>query len=236
MVPQFVKSIWKPAITILLMLIVLFYLLFSSKFEIRDILIQGNSLTSEQRIKSYIPQNANIFLFNIDKTKKQILAENPEIKDIEIYRGIPNALKIVVLEFDNKMIWETGGTRYLVSSQGRVTKQISDGETFDYPRVADSKNIAINLGDYIVSPSFVSFVINIQNNCFDITNMKPAYYSISETTFDLNLYTESGLYVKLNTMRSSTKQLENMKRVLVSKGSNIKEYIDLRIDGLAYYK
>jgi hypothetical protein len=37
-------------------------------------------------------------------------------------------------------------------------------------------------------------------------------------------------------MRSSGKQLENLKKVLVEKRPDIKEYIDLRIDGWAYYK
>lgn len=235
-VSPILKSSWKIVLSVILLLIAIYYILFSAKFQITDIIIQGNDLTSEQRIKSYIPAHANIFLFNIDKAKDQILDENPEIKDIEIYRGIPNALKIVILEFDNKMIWETAGVQFLVSSQGRATKQITPTDAFAYPKVVDTKNIVINLGDYIVSSSFVSFVLNIQNNCFDVTNTKPTYYSISETTFDLNLYTDAGIYAKLNTMRSSTKQLENFKRVLISKKPEIKEYVDLRIDGLAYYK
>jgi len=37
-------------------------------------------------------------------------------------------------------------------------------------------------------------------------------------------------------MRSSAKQLNNLKEVLVQKRNDIKEYIDLRIDGWAYYK
>ena len=232
----FLRASWKILVILILALTTVYYFFFSAKFQIADIIVQGNELTPGERIKSYIPGHTNIFMFNIEKTKKIILNENPEIKDIQIYRGIPNALKIVVLEFDNKMIWETSGTQFLISSQGRATKKISADDKFDYPRVIDNKNISVTLGDYIVSPSFVLFVLNIQNNSFEITNVKPTYYSISETTFDLNLYTDAGIYVKLNTMRSSTKQLENLKRVLISKKPEIKEYVDLRIDGLAYYK
>lgn len=230
------KFVWSAIFSLLILGLAGYFLFFSSYFRVSDILIQGNSLTTEERIKSYIPDGSNVLLFNIPKTKALILSENPEIKDIEIYRGIPNAFKIVVLEYDNKLIWESNGIQYLVSSQGRVTKQLTAGDAFAYPRVVDSKKINVVLGSNIVSPSFVSFVLNINNSCFEVTNVKPVYYEVPETTFDLNLYTDAGFYVKLNTVRSSAKQLDNLKKVLVAKKSEIKEYVDLRIDGLAYYK
>ena len=230
------RLFWKILFYFILLLIAVYLVFFSKYFQINDIMIQGNNLVSEEDITRYVPKGGNIFLFNVNRARSQILTNNSEIKNVEIFRGIPNAVKIVVLEYDNKLIWETNGKRYLLSSQGKVTKQLNEGENFDYPRIVDSKNISVSPGDDLVSASFVSFINNINNNLFTITNLKPVYYEIPETTFDLYLYTDAGFYVKLNTVRSSSVQLNNLKKILVDKRESIKEYVDLRIDGLAYYK
>ncbi len=221
---------------LIIFLLIIYFIFLSGKFKIKDIMVEGNHLISTDKITSYIPYDSNILFFNSSKTKAKILKENPEIMDVRILRGLPDAIKIVVLEHENKIIWQTGGISYLVSTQGEVTKQIEPGETFDYPIVIDSKNISVSPGDYIVSPSFIAFTTNLYQSFFNTTNIKPTTFEIPETTFDLYLHTEAGFYVKFNTMRSSAKQLENLKKVLVEKRQDIHEYVDLRIDGWAYYK
>lgn len=231
-----IVSFWKLIVLLIFILTLLYIIFYSKYFRIKEIIIQGNVLTSEENISQHIPNNSNIFLFNSSKTKKLILQNNPEIKNIDIIRGIPNALKIVILEHDNKIIWESGGNRYLVSSQGKVTKKINQEDVFAYPSVIDNKNVPVEISANIVSSSFISFIININSKLFESTNLSPLYFQVNETTFDLNLYTDSGIYIKFNTMRSSAKQLDNLKKVLIAKKSEIKEYVDLRIDGLAYFK
>lgn len=224
-----------PVIYLILLLAFTYFLFFSDYFKIKDVMVEGNQLVAKENILKEVPSNSNIFRLSVSKIIDNILENNTEIKNAQVYRGIPNALKIVVLEYDNKLIWESGGQKYLMSAQGRVTKSIGD-EQYNYPRVIDSKNIAVRPGDEIVSPSFVSFVLNINSHCFETTNLTPLYYQVPETTFDLYMYTDAGYYIKLNTLRSSAKQLDNLKKVLVSKKPEIKEYVDLRVDGLAYYK
>lgn len=221
---------------LVVILLALFFIFFSGKFAIKDVLVEGSHLVPTEKIASYVEKNSNILLFSSSKIRNQILSENKEIKEVEIIRGIPDAVKIVVLEHDNKMIWQTGGNRYLVSIQGVVTRKINEGETFNYPTVSDSKNIPVNLGDHLISPNFIAFVNNVYDKFFETTNIKPTNFDVAETTFDLNLHTEAGFFVKLNTMRSSIKQLENLKKVLVEKRGDIHEYVDLRIDGWAYIK
>lgn len=215
----------------------MYLFLFSTKFTVKDIIVEGNTLVSTEKLVNYIPKDSNIFRLNIDDLKKNILAENTEIKEIRIYKGLPNAIKIVILEHENKILWQSNERKYFVSSQGVVSKELdSELASPEMPLVKDSKNIAVTVGDTLVSPNFVSFILNIDEKFFELTNINPTYYEVMETTFDVNVYTEAGFYVKFNSMRSSTKQLNNLKEVLVQKRNDIKEYIDLRIDGWAYYK
>lgn len=226
----------KFSIYIVIVLVALYYIFLSGKFAVRDVIVEGNKLVSSEKILPYAHKGSNILFINSSNLRKQILNENPEIRDVQIIRGIPDAVKIVVLEHENKIIWQTGGVKYLISTQGEVTKKVEDGETFTYPIVNDSKNIPVSPGQSIISPNFIAFIININDKFFEATNIKQTYFEVPQTTFDVYLYTEAGFYVKFNSMRSSAKQLENLKKVLVEKRGDVHEYVDLRIDGWAYYK
>ena len=214
----------------------LFYVFLSGKFIVKEVIVDGNKLVPSDKIAAYGHKGTNILFINSTSLRKQILEENPQIQDVQVIKGIPDAVKIVVLEHENKIVWQTAGSKYLVSTQGVVTKKLEDGDAYSEPLVNDSKNIPVVLGTSIVSPNFIAFVTNINDKFFETTNIKPTYFEVPQTTFDLYLYTEAGFYVKFNTMRSSSKQLDNLKKVLVEKRNDVHEYVDLRIDGWAYYK
>jgi cell division septal protein FtsQ len=227
---------FKIIIYIILFCALAYVFLFSSWFKIGEIMIEGNSLLSKELVKESIPIGQNIFLLNIDKTRTTLLKRFPEIKSVEIYRGIPNAIKIVLLEREGKIRWQSGDSVYLISDQGEVVRKIIGDEGKDSPKIIDKTNLPVVPGTQLVSPSFIAFVSNVNTNFYEIVNIKPLDFEVGETTFDVVLRTDAGFYVKLNTLRSSKKQLENLKKVLVAKRQDVKEYVDIRIDGWAYYK
>lgn len=234
------SSIPKWGFKILFYIIVLcalaYFFLFSPWFKVKEIIIEGNTLLSKDLVIASIPTGQNIFLFNLKNTKKTLLSDFPEIKSAEIYRGIPNAIKIVILEREGKISWQSGDSIYLVSDQGEVVRKITGDEGKDLSKVIDKTNLPVVPGTQLVSPNFIAFIININSNFYDAVNIKPLDFEVGETTFDVNLKTDAGIYVKFNTLRSSKKQLKNLKKVLVAKRQDIKEYVDIRVDGWAYYK
>jgi cell division septal protein FtsQ len=221
---------------IVLVLVAIYLVFVSGKFKIKETIIEGNNTMASEMIEQYVPKNTNIIFFSVKKTKAKILAEHTEINNIFIFKGLPDTIKIVIVEHENKIVWQTGGKSYLVSTQGIVSKEITTLDGITMPVIVDSKNLPLSLGKGLVSPSFVAFVLNINDKFFEATNIRSKNFEVGETTFDLNLYTEAGFYVKFNTLRSSAKQLDNLKKVLVEKRQDIKEYVDLRVDGWAYYK
>lgn len=223
---------------LLLICFIVYYLFLSKKFSVKEVIIEGNYSVADEEITKFIPEGANIFRINSGKISSQLLNDNKTIRDIQIYKGFPNAIKVVMSEHEGKILWETDSTRYLINSNGMVIDKISDinKDESSLPLIKDMKNIKISEGDIIISPSFVAFIANVNNQIFDFTNIKPSHFEVTETTFDVNLYTEAGFYIKLDTTRSSAKQLDSLKRVLVAKRDAIHEYVDLRVDGWAYYK
>jgi len=231
---KFPLHLWKVFLAIITLLFLLYLVFFSSVFNISDVFVEGNHFVESDKVKELVAPGQNIFRFDQNIYKQKLKAAFPEIQDTQIFRGIPNAIKIVLLEHEAKIIWQSGESKYLVSSQGEVIKKVDAGE--GYPVVIDARSFPVNVGDAVVSPSFIAFIINIKDNFFSATNIQPTTFEIQSTTFDVNLHTEAGFYVKLNSLRASRKQLDNLRTVLAQKRQDIHEYIDLRIDGWAYYK
>jgi len=216
--------------------LICYFLFYSQQFQVKEALIEGDQLLTKEEILPEVPLGSNIFRFQSSQLKEDLMAKFPEIKRVDIYRGIPNAIKVVIFERDAKLIWQSGDKKYLISSQGEVSRVVRADEGKDLPLVNDVKALPVVPGSRLVSPSFVAFVTNIAGSFHEVTNIKPSAFSIDETTFDVNVQTEAGFYVKFNSLRSSKKQLENLKRVLAEKRQDIHEYVDIRIDGWAYYK
>jgi len=221
---------------ILCVMALVYLVFFSSIFAVSEVIVEGASDVSQDALSNMIPKGKNIFLIKSHNLENEILQKFPQIESAQVYRGIPNAVKIVVAERDSKLVWQSGEHKYLISSGGEITKEIDPLVTSELPLVTDKKNIPVVPGNQLVSPNFVAFVNNIYSTFFTEINIKPLNFEVSDTTFDINLITEAGFYVKLNTMRSSKKQLDNLKLVLDAKRQDIHEYVDLRIDGWAYYK
>lgn len=213
-----------------------YFFFFSPNFRITDVMIEGNHLLTTDQIKSQIPLGDNIFRFNIDKEKADMADQFPEIDNVDIYRGIPNAIKVVISEKTPELVWQSGTKSYLISNQGDVMREIVGDEGNTLPKVTDTKALPVLPGTKLVSPSFIAFITNVYNTVYSVDNIKPVDFEIDETTFDVILHTDAGFYVKLNSMRSSKKQLDDLKTILVAQKANIHQYVDLRINGWAYYQ
>lgn len=233
---HFPAKFWGNIFILILLIFAAYFIFYSPFFRIREIIVEGNQLVPTENISGPVKIGGNIFRFSIPEAKTAIINANPLIADLAIYRGIPNALKIIVLERKPMIVWQTGGKYYLVDDAGVVDKEISVTDNPELIRIVDQKNLAIKVGDKIVSPTFIAFIKNINDNFFTTTNIKLSGFQVPETTFDLYVYTEAGFYVKFDSTRPADIQLQNLKNILAAYRDGIHEYIDVRINGWAYYK
>ena len=231
------KAVWKYLFLLAIIIGIIYFFYYSSYFKINDVIIEGNSLVATADIEQLVSSGENIFQFNAKNTRNEILQKFPEISDVEIFRGLPNAIKIVVLERDRKMVWQSGGINYLVSGEGIATKIVTNpADAKDLPTVIDKQNLPVVQGTMLASPAFVEFINEVNKDFFNTVNIHPTHFEITETTFTVNLYTDAGFYVKLNSLRSAAKQLSDLKAILVAHRPDVHEYVDLRVDGWGYYK
>ena len=235
---DFKKINFRLGTLIFIILLATYALFFSGYFTIEEVIVEGNELVSKDMIIESVDFHKNIFFFNNNYYEKLIAQEVPEIKQAIIYKGIPNAIKIEVLEYEKSFLWKSADKYYLISSQGFAYKDVTDhfSDFEALPLLEDYATIKVLDNQQIVGSSFVAFVTNIDEQIESVANIKPGKFSITETTVDIFMETDKGYYIKFDSLRSSKKQLENLKKVLVEKGDQIDEYVDLRIDGWAYYK
>lgn len=227
---------WGNVGLILLILLLIWLFFYSKYFRIKEIIIEGNSMIPSEQISKSVSKGDNIFRFNITSAKSKIIAGSPIIEDVTIYRGIPDALKVVVLERKPQVVWQSAGSYYLIDDAGIVDKQITAEEYTNLIHISDQKNMPVSTGKQLLSAGFIDFVNTINSKFFETTNIHPTGFYIAETTFDVYVQTDGGFYVKFDTTRLVDKQLGDLKDIIVAYRPNIHEYVDIRINGWAYYK
>jgi len=214
-----------------------YWLFFSNYFRVRDVIIENNKTISSEEIASSVPKGKNIFFYETADLRDQLINKYPQIKEIAFFKGLPNAIKVQLLERDGQIIWQSNDTRYLIDGQGVVSRMISSNEPpLDLPVVVDQMNRPVSLKDQILSVEFIDFVTQVKSDFFAATNMNITDISINETTYDLLVSTNRGIKIFFDTTESPTGQLKNLTQILTNYNNQIKEYIDLRVEGWGYFK
>ncbi len=214
----------------------IFLLFFSSYFKISEVMVEGAKTVNANEIKSFIPKGRNLILLKTDPIKDKIQKKYPQIKEIAVLKGLPNAVKIQIVEREGRLVWLTTGKRYLIDPEGVVSREVSEAESAGIPVVADAKNITVSENQLLLSPDFIAFVSYLDQYFYEKTNLKPSGYFVDETTYDLSVTTDANIKIMFETVRSPESQLENLKKILANYRDQIHEYIDLRVEGWGYYK
>lgn len=145
-------------ILVLIVLIALIYLLiFSPIFKIKTIEIKGN-LSPDAT--SYLDQykGQNLFVVKSQTISKKLQDKNPEYLSINVYKGIPNILRVEINERRSALVWETQSRDYFVDNDGVAYKMITPEEINDLTTIIDNKNIGINLPNQVATSNFINFV------------------------------------------------------------------------------
>lgn len=214
-----------------LAVLAIYFFFLSPIFAVKDLIVDGET-TSAMRATFEELKGKNIFLVRVNWLEGALPKDNPEIKTIEIFRGLPDAIKIVVQKRTGVIKWDSGGKRYLVDDAGVVFKEGDD----PLPLVVDKKAVPVTLGIQIVPPEFVSFVTVALTRGAELSGVNFADFTVNETTFALEGKTDQGFSVFFDTTRDPERQLAALKVLLDKHRGEIKEYADLRVEGKAYLK
>lgn len=222
----------KIGIVLAILVALSWWLFFSGVFNIREITIKGEAGAETMDAINAL-YGKNIFWLGGKRAEENLKQKQPGIKAIQIIRGLPSTIKIELVERESTLTWRSQDKLYLVDSEGVVFKQI------DKPRhflIADLDNIEIKPGRQILDKDFIEFVKLANQEIPLRTEFKIDHFEIQESTYQVFALAENGRKIILNSMRQINPQIEALKKTWNERQDEIAEYIDLRVEGMVYYK
>lgn len=226
-------------ILVVLLLILAWFLFFSSFFKIKKIIVSG-SLNNEvsTEINQFIGRN--LLTFRVSKIEKDLAQKQTSISSLQIFKGLPDTLKVKVNVREPKLLWVSEGKDYYIDENGIVFELSGFNPTEEEKnkifKIIDVKNAPVVTGTQIVSSDFVKFVTELNNNFNRIVGANITETRVNETTFQVEVVTDQNWRVYFDATRNLNNQLVSLKKIIDQYRDQIHEYVDLRVEGRAYYK
>ncbi len=210
------------------------FLLGTPYFVVKNVTVEGADSVPEVEIKELLPKGRNIFLVNSGQVEAKLRERYPEIKEIVVYKGLPQTLKVVLAERQPVLVWQSGGQSYLVDDQG-IAYQTTSGSS-DLVLVVDPLNIQVKMGERVAPVRFIDFLLKVTQKLKEEAHLNIASVQLRETNFDLDVVADQGFHIYFDTGRSPEKQVSALVKILAEKRDLVHEYVDLRVSGLAFVK
>ncbi len=234
---------------ILLILLGLYFFVFSPALLINNVTISGNRQVSTQQIEEalsladdsrfFLVRKSNFFLMSQGRVNKLLTFNIPMIKGVVKYnRTWPNKASIEVVEHTPGFVIESNGSYFLVDDEGVVVNQVENPEKLLVVHDQLVENFV--RGEVLANPKLSPFVISIHKSWNSKINTP-----IEEVRFpgkssnDVQFITKAGFTVLFDTTRPMSVQLTNLavilnKQVGTAQYSQL-AYIDLRLSKWVYY-
>ncbi|MBI3261402.1 FtsQ-type POTRA domain-containing protein [Candidatus Berkelbacteria bacterium] len=213
------------------------FLLTAPIFRVQQLEIQGE-VKPETQAEIEKLKGRNIFLLGGHRAEEKLREQQPSIKRIKIVRGLPDIVRIQVVERDPVLVWKSQDKYYLLDKEGYAYKEApGDHPTIQSTKqVVDESGLAVNRDQPVVSPDFIEFVRRLIAELPQAVDLKIKDFTVKQSTFQIEAHTEDGPRLLFETSRSLNAQLEALKLVWTERKDQIKEYVDVRVEGYVYYK
>lgn len=229
------KINWRPvkiSFYVVFILAVVYFLGFSNFFKIKNIEMDG---IKSIEVSDYLHQSLvgkNILFFMPGQYLPDLVSKFPILEQVKIVRGLPSTVRIIASEKVQVLTWCANGC-FNIDNYGYAyeTALPSSGKIV----LTDKSGIDVKMGDKITSPEFIGFYLKTLERLKQM-GIVIKDSRIEETSFKLIFKTQDGYDIIFDTSESMQNQLDALRQVKEKNRADIKEYVDLRVEGLAYIK
>lgn len=230
----------KPALAIVCLLVVLYGILFSPLFRVRTIAVSGNEQLTTREVQSQVKDllgrsflGDNAIFVNPIGLARELKKRNYQLEQVSVERSLLGGIRVRLKEQRATIQWRSGSSVFVLSGNGVAYAELSSVNTA-LPIVEDSTNLPVKSGEKIVPSSFVKFIAELPEQ-LAAAKLKAISISVADTTTEIEVKTDKGFMIKLDTTRSLDSQMADYRSV-AAKQIVPKEYVDLRIPGKVFYK
>lgn len=230
------RAFWLGMLVLAVLGALLYFLFFSDFFRIEMVTVSGQAKVSEEEIKSFVPKR-NIFLIDTKEIRKDILDSFPQIAEVEIGRGFPDAINILVIERSGLAVWFQEDKYFLFDNEGVIFEEIQPEP--DSVKIIDERRAEIfDLGEKVIEKELLSQILEIRSKVRE--NLKILILEARIISDErLNAKTSEGWEIYFNLRGDLDWQIQELSLVLEKQISPERrgrlEYIDLRFSRV-YYK
>jgi hypothetical protein len=236
---KFNKRVIIKIIPLLLLLSLIYVLLFSPIFKIKEILISGNKKISAEEIKNNLTYN-NIFLTTTKTIKNQLLQKFPGILDLKISKNVFNRkLEINIQERESVGIFCTADECFYFDKNGIAFEKAPNTSGSLIDLIKDYSQKEFKMGDEVLDKNLMDNILTIKNELFQKIGLRVTSFDIDTYPVEeLRVVTNESWYILFSLKRDIKSQLLALKVALDEKIQNRSslQYIDLRIENRIYYK
>lgn len=224
---------------IILIGIATWFFFFSSFFNIKTIIIEGSSSSQKKDIEKIIKEKTiskkNLFSFPSNKTEKELKNQFKNLAEAQIYKGPPDALRVIVIERKPMLLWQIADNNYVIDNYGIAYRKADDKDK-KLPQIIDERADDVKIGDKVLSTAFLGFIGDLSKTFSQNLNTKISKIVVKDSVYEVMIYTDKNQYFIFDTSGSLTQQISDAKVAFEKIGNNKIEYFDLRVPGKVYYK
>jgi len=241
------RFFWLGILAFIIIGAIFYFLFFLEIFQVRKIIITGEERIAKENIKLLVEEKLenrilflktkSIFLTNLGRIKNDILNNFPQIAEIEINRGFPDAVNVLVIERLELAIWCQNERCFLLDNEGIIFEETP--EWTDLPKIINRQDIdSFNLGEKVIEKEKLEQILEIESEL--TKNLKISIIEFSLVSDErLNVKTNEGWEIYFNLREDINWQLTKssavFKEEIPPENRRNLEYIDLRFTRV-YYK
>ena len=243
------RFLWLGVLFFFFIIAIFYFLFFLEVFQVERIIVTGEEKVAKEDLELLVEKKLerkilffktkSIFAVDTQNIKKDILNSFPNISEVEISRGFPDALNIVVVKRFGLTVWCQRERCFLLDGEGVIFEEIFDTE----PKAFQIKNLTqapeLKLGDKVIEKEKLNQILDIESKLRN--NLKISLATVVLVSEErLNIETSEGWEIYFNFEGDIEWQLTKLRAVLeeeiLPENRKNLEYIDLRFGNLAPYK
>lgn len=236
------RSAKKVGCLILLIIVIgvgIWFFFFSRYFNIKTIIVEGATGNQKKEIEKLvqdkITKNKNLFSFPSKQTERELKSQFKNLAEVKIYKGPPDAVKIITIERKPMLMWQILEDNYIIDNYGVAYRNADDGDK-KLPQIIDERTGSVKLGDKVLSTTFLNFINNLSKTFPKDLKTKITKIVVKDSIYEVKVYTDKDLYLIFDTSGSLEEQINDAKIAFDKIGNNKVEYFDLRVPGKVFYK
>lgn len=210
----------------------------SPTFAIERIDVVGD-VTPEVQAEVNSLYGKNLLTYSSGGMADRLRSAQSSIRDLQVFKGLPDTIRLEIALRDPVLAWRSQDQLYLIDAAG-VAFQVANPEERITERglvtVVDTANQPVIIGEQHIRRELVAFIRQLGSDFSRKFPLTVDRIEVGQSTFELTLVTSAGWRVVVDSTRTLDPQLDALISIFASFHDNIKEYVDLRIEGRAYFK